>query len=70
MLLRQNSGFGRVVAVSAALAGTVGACDGELPLGAIIGVVAALLDLPEGDARRDVVAGIRALVADGLVVPA
>ena len=69
VLLRQNSGFGRAVNVSAVLAGAVGACDGELSLGAVVAAVAAVLGLPEGDVRAEVVGGVRDLATDDLIRP-
>ena len=70
VLLRQNSGFGRAVRVGTVLAATVGACDGELALGAVAAALAALLDRPEGEVRGEVVTGVRALAADGFLRPA
>jgi hypothetical protein len=70
VLLRQTDGFARAVPVGTALAATVGACDGELPLGAIAGAVAALLDLPTGQVRAQAVAGVRQLAADAFLSPA
>ena len=70
VLLRQGGGFGRVVRASAALAGLVGACDGELPIGAITSALADLLDEPLGELTQRLLPGVRGLVGDGLLLPA
>ena len=46
VLLRQGDGYGRVVQAGTALAGLVGACDGELAVGPLVGALAALLEVP------------------------
>jgi len=63
-------GFGRVVQASTALAGLVGACDGELPIGAITAALADLLDEPLGELTGRLLPAVRGLVADGLLTPA
>jgi hypothetical protein len=70
ILLRQAEGFGRTVSVPTAVAAAVGACDGELSLGQITGALAALLDLPDGDVRAQVVGVVRDLALDGFLLPA
>lgn len=57
--------LGATVQVSTALAATVGACDGELPVAAITTAVAALLDAGEGEVRDRVLPALVRLVADG-----
>ncbi len=69
VLLRQGGGFGRVVRASTALAGLVGACDGELPIGAITAALADLLDEPLGELTGRLLPAVRGLVADGLLTP-
>jgi hypothetical protein len=69
LLLRQGGGFGRVVRAGTALAGLVGACDGQLPVGALTGALATLLEVPEGALRAELLPAVRGLVADGLLVP-
>ena len=69
ILLRQGGGFGRVVRASTALAGLVGACDGELPVGAIAAALAHLLDEPVGELTGRLLPAVRGLVADGLLLP-
>ncbi|MDJ0376387.1 methyltransferase [Cryobacterium sp. PH31-L1] len=70
MTLHQGSGFGRSVPLDTALAGLVGACDGELAVGAIIGALAQLLDADEAALSAELLPKVRALLADGfLTVP-
>ena len=69
VLLRQGGGFGRTVQVGTALAAFVGACDGELTAGQIIGALGALLDVPASDVAADVLPTVRGLLADGLLTP-
>lgn len=68
VILRQGGGFGRALQVSGAVAGIVGACDGELPLGAIMSAVGELLGDPEVTAYAMPV--LRRLIADGILLPA
>lgn len=70
VLLRQGGGFGRTVQVGTALAGLVGACDGELTVGQIVGALGALLDVGADAVAADVLPEVRGLVRDGLLVPA
>jgi hypothetical protein len=69
VLLRQGSGFGRVVRASIALAGLVGACDGELPVGAISSALADLLGEPLGELTGRLLPAVRGLVAEGFLLP-
>jgi hypothetical protein len=68
MHLRQGTGFARTVPVGTALAAVVGACDGSLPLGAICGAVAQLLEVDEAALRAEVLPQVRELVLTGLLV--
>ena len=68
LVLRQQYGFGRAVEADTALAAIVGACDGDLPLGVLIGAVAGLLDVDAEDLRDEVVPPLRRLVADGYLL--
>ncbi|MGW6129565.1 DUF7059 domain-containing protein [Cellulomonas sp. NPDC055163] len=70
VLLRQGGALGRTVRAGTALAGLVGACDGELTVGQIVGALASLLGVGEGDLASDVLPSVRGLVLDGLLVPA
>jgi methylase of polypeptide subunit release factors len=65
--LRQGGGFARTVESGTALSALVGACDGELSVGAILGALAQLLDVPEGALTAEVLPRVRELVRDGLL---
>jgi methylase of polypeptide subunit release factors len=67
--LRQGAGFGRTVQLGPALAGLVGACDGEFAVGQIVGAMAALLDTPVELVAAEVMGPVRDLVRDGFLVP-
>lgn len=69
VLLRQGGAFGRTVRAGTALAGLVGACDGELSVGQVVGALAALLGVGADDVAADVLPSVRGLVLDGLLVP-
>jgi methylase of polypeptide subunit release factors len=70
ILLRQGGGAGRVVQASTPLAGLVGASDGELSVGQIVGALAVLLESSEGELTAELLPVVRDLVADGLLTPA
>jgi methylase of polypeptide subunit release factors len=70
VLLRQGGGFGRSVRAGTALAGLVGACDGDLPVGVVVAALADLLDVPAADLAAEVLPDVRGLVLDGFLVPA
>jgi methylase of polypeptide subunit release factors len=65
LVFRQQRGFRRAVALDTATAGILGACDGDLPLGRIVGSVAGLLGVDEAALSRDTVARVRMLVVEG-----
>ncbi|SDM71132.1 Methyltransferase small domain-containing protein [Cryobacterium flavum] len=67
MTLHQGSGFGRSLPLDTALAGLVGACDGELAVGAIIGALAQLLDADEPALTAELLPKVRALLVDGFL---
>ncbi|WP_241977695.1 methyltransferase [Cryobacterium sp. TMS1-13-1] len=67
MTLHQGSGFGRSVPLDTALAGLVGACDGDLAVGAIIGALAQLLDADEPALNAELLPKVRALLVDGFL---
>lgn len=69
LVLRQGGGFRRELRVGTELAAIVGACDGELPLGAIVTAVAQLLGLDAAELERSTVAEVRILLVDGFLVP-
>lgn len=70
LVLRQQSGFGRAVEAGTAVAAIVGACDGDLPLGVLVGAVAGLLEADPEALRDEVLQPLRRLVADGYLLPA
>ncbi|MDT0157835.1 methyltransferase [Microbacterium sp. ARD32] len=68
--LRQGGGFARTIAVDPALAGLVGACDGELTVMQIVQALADILQVPLSDLWGDLQPRIRRLVLDGMLLPA
>ena len=70
MLLRQGGGFGRTVQAGTALVALVGACDGELTVGAIVAALAELLEVDEAALAAELLPAVRALVVDGFLAPA
>uniref|UniRef100_UPI0026128AE3 methyltransferase n=1 Tax=Microbacterium sp. TaxID=51671 RepID=UPI0026128AE3 len=69
--LRQGGGFGRTVSVDPALAGLVGACDGELTVSQIVAALAELFEVPLAELWADLEPRVRQLVIDGfLTIPA
>lgn len=73
LVLRQQGTLRRGIEVDMALAGFVGACDGELTVGQIVDALAQLLDLsPERAAtlQSEVLASARELLVSGLLNPA
>jgi SAM-dependent methyltransferase len=68
--LRQGGGFQRIVPVDPAVAGLVGACDGELSVGVIAGALADLLEQDADELREILLPAVRELVATGMLVPA
>ncbi|MGO2187694.1 MAG: DUF7059 domain-containing protein [Microbacterium gubbeenense] len=65
--LRQGGGFGRSVQADPALAGLVGASDGELTVGQIIDALAQLLEVDETALRGSVLPAVRALIDDAFL---
>jgi hypothetical protein len=68
--LRQGGGFARTISVDSALAGLVGACDGELTVMQIVQALAEIFEVPLADLWADLEPRIRRLVEDGLLLPA
>ena len=66
--LRQGGGFGRTVSVDTALAGLVGACDGELTVSQIASALADLFEVPLADLWAELEPRVRQLVLDGFLV--
>lgn len=65
--LVQGAGFARTVPADQLLAATVGALDGTLTLGQVLGAVCALTDADEAGARARVLPAVRELVRTGMV---
>ena len=68
MLLRQGGGFGRVLGLDTGLAALVGACDGELPVAAIVAAIADLLEVDADALAADLLPAVRALIDDGMLL--
>jgi hypothetical protein len=69
MTLHQGGGFGRSVPLDTAQAALIGACDGELPVGAIIDAIAQLLEADAAALRAELLPRVRALLDDGFLTP-
>jgi len=65
--LRQGGGFGRAVQADPALAGLVGACDGDLTVGQIVGAIAQLLEVDEAALRGSLLPAVRGLIDDAFL---
>ena len=70
VLLRQGDGLGRAVQASTGLAALVGASDGELTVGQLVGAIAALFEVPASDLAGELLPAVRGLVRDGFLAPA
>lgn len=69
IIIRQGGGLRRTVQAGTALAGLVGACDGELTVGQIIGAIASLFEVDEQTLRTELMTDLRGLIVDGLLSP-
>jgi methylase of polypeptide subunit release factors len=69
MTLRQGGGFGRSIPIDTGLAALVGACDGELTVGAICGALAQLLDVDEEALAHELLPLVRGLLDDAILSP-
>lgn len=67
VILRQGDGLGRGVQASSPLAALVGACDGELSVGQIVGALASLFEVPAADLAAELLPAVRRLVRDGFL---
>ncbi|WP_375385935.1 methyltransferase [uncultured Microbacterium sp.] len=65
--LRQGGGFARTVTADPGLAGLVGACDGDLPVGALIDAIAQLLEVDAVELRAELLPQVRELVFTGFL---
>ncbi len=68
--LRQGAGFAREIDADPALAGFVGACDGELTVGQLAAALADLLEVDEGALREQLLPQVRELLLCGVLLPA
>jgi SAM-dependent methyltransferase len=69
ILLRQGGGFRRAISAGTGLAALVGASDGALTVGAILGAIAHLLEVEEEALVAETMPDVRRLVADGILLP-
>jgi len=65
--LRQGGGFGRTIEVDPALAALVGACDGDLTVGALVAAIAELLEVDPAALAADLLPRVRELVFTGFL---
>jgi methylase of polypeptide subunit release factors len=68
IVLRQQRGLRRAVALDTAAAGVLGACDGELSLRTLVDTVAGLLDVDGPELAVELVGRVRDLAVDGVVL--
>lgn len=68
--LGTQAGLDRRVSADPLLAAAIGACDGELSLGAIAGALAALFEVEEEPVAEALIEGVRELVWLGMLAPA
>ncbi|MGI5951903.1 MAG: DUF7059 domain-containing protein [Brooklawnia sp.] len=69
LVLRQGAGLKRAMDVGTAFSGVLGACDGELPLGVIIGAVASLLDQDAETLRDELLPKVRNAIRQDYLRP-
>lgn len=69
IVLRAGRGMRRAAEVDTVAAALVGACEGSLPVGAILDAIAVLLEEDATRLREEAVPEVRRLVADGLLEP-
>ncbi len=69
MLLRQGGGFGRTIRMDTALSAFVGACDGDLNVGAIVAAIAQILDVDVLELLAELMPRVRDLVDEGFLLP-
>ncbi len=65
LVFRQQRGFRRAIELDTAMAGVLGACDGDLTLGQLVDSVAQLLGVDLDALVPQVLAQTRTLVLDG-----
>lgn len=65
--LRQGGGFARTLEVDPGLAALVGACDGDLAVGALIDAIAQLMEVDAEALRADLLPRVRELLVTGFL---
>jgi len=70
IVLRRTDGLQRAIEADAGLAGTLGACDGELTLGQIIDAVARVLDEDPSDLTARMIPQVTSLISQTWLTPA
>jgi len=65
--LHQGGGLARTTDADPALAALVGACDGDLPVGALLDAIAELLEVDAGALRADILPQVRELLFTGVL---
>jgi len=70
LVLRQQRGFRRARAADTVESALVGACDGDLTVGQILGALAQLLDRDVQELRSETLPLVRGLLEDGFLEPA
>ena len=68
IVLRQQRGLRRARRADTVEAALVGACDGDLTLGQILGALGGLLDRDPGDLEAEYLPVVRELVVEGFLV--
>ena len=66
-LLRQQRGFRRARQADTAEAALVGACDGDLPVGAILDAIASLTEADPAALRSAYLPAVRELIGEGFL---
>ena len=67
IVLRQQRGFRRARTADTVEAAFLGACDGDLPVGALLGALGSLLQRDEAELRATYLPVVRELVAEGFL---
>ncbi|RKS75349.1 methyltransferase family protein [Motilibacter peucedani] len=68
IVLRQQRGLREARTVSSEVAGVVGACDGDIPLGVLVEAVAQVVEVDVAQLRPQVLGEVRELVRAGFVL--
>ena len=67
IVLRQQRGFRRARTADTVEAAFLGACDGDLTVGQLLGALASLLERDESDLRTTYLPVVRELVGEGFL---